>query len=546
MNPASNFRTFGSERKFRYTSYTIVFLMMSCVVLTLSILIHNLLPDWHSGMIAGMLLFIVVDRLYTFRQFKSLTPFSSEWVISFGVQWIVIVFFGRFLLSYADGPDALVTDLALLARGYFLDLITPEFVITLMLAFAAWELTTQFLELLDEIGLDMRVASHGIDAQVKSDDVPSQQRMVNLIFGIGIALVILTALSRINLRTIVTTSTGLPPIEISRFSGAEAGALLYFVFGLALLSLSRLMSLQTHWNRLHIPVSSRNLPRQWAMYSMLLLLLLAVFVGLLPAGDSLGFFAVLATLFGFILSIFLFLAQLLTALILFLLSLPFLLFGKAPPLLTRSVSPVMPKLPTQPMYPGTNSALFELVKSVLLWGSLIAIIVFSLIRFAKQHDEILAALRKSRITNWLLLAWQWLYRNVTKASGDISRAIAEGWQNVRLRLERRRILPPSGFLRLRALDPRRRVFFFYLAMIRRSAEQGLGRKSSQTPSEYAATLGKALPTQGEDIDSITDAFIQARYSRQEVDSKKANLVKETWVRIRRALQSKARREKSQK
>ena len=66
------------------------------------------------------------------------------------------------------------------------------------------------------------------------------------------------------------------------------------------------------------------------------------------------------------------------------------------------------------------------------------------------------------------------------------------------------------------------------------------RKPSQTPSEYAVNLEKALPAVEADIDSITQAFIEARYSRREVDSKDAGLVKEMWGRIRHALQSKSK------
>jgi hypothetical protein len=80
-------------------------------------------------------------------------------------------------------------------------------------------------------------------------------------------------------------------------------------------------------------------------------------------------------------------------------------------------------------------------------------------------------------------------------------------------------------------------------MIRRGGEQGVTRKPSQTPSEYAAQLEQALPTAEEDIDSLTGAFMEARYSRQEVDHQKVNLVKETWERIRRALQNKAKSER---
>ncbi|HLO15058.1 MAG TPA: DUF4129 domain-containing protein, partial [Anaerolineales bacterium] len=234
-------------------------------------------------------------------------------------------------------------------------------------------------------------------------------------------------------------------------------------------------------------------------------------------------------------------AELIVSLILLLFSLPFLLFGKLPPFQNPTVAPPpLPPLPTQPASPTTSSAIWALIRSILLWGSLVVVIVFSLIQFVKQHESILAGLRKSRVANWLVLAWQWLSRNADKTRENLSRAIAGGWQNIVSRLEGKRLLPRSALISLRSLDPRRRIYFFYLAMIRRGGEQGLTRKPSQTPSEYAVTLEKAFPSAEEDIDSITDAFVEARYSRQEVDSKKADFVKATWARIRRAFQSKSK------
>jgi hypothetical protein len=167
-------------------------------------------------------------------------------------------------------------------------------------------------------------------------------------------------------------------------------------------------------------------------------------------------------------------------------------------------------------------------------------IVFAFIQFVRQHGGLRAALRHSRVTNWLILAWQWLYRNVDKTRGTLSQALADGWQSLVSRLEGKRISAPAGLIRLRSLDPRRRIYFFYRAMIRRGGEQGLTRKPSQTPSEYAVALEKSLPSASEDIDSITEAFVEARYSRQEVNSKKADTVKATWGRIRRAFQSKSK------
>jgi hypothetical protein len=46
-----------------------------------------------------------------------------------------------------------------------------------------------------------------------------------------------------------------------------------------------------------------------------------------------------------------------------------------------------------------------------------------------------------------------------------------------------------------------------------------------------------VPSASEDIDSLTEAFVEARYSRHAVDARMADMVKATWQRIRRALQN---------
>ena len=542
MNRVSSSNVLANAKMFRIIGYTLVFLMMLCVVMTIGSLIQNVLPQWHAGVIVGILLFMIVDRLYTYQNLKSLTPFSSEWLIALGTQWLVIAIVMRCLLSYANGLDAFRADLSLISRGYLETLFTPEYIISLLLMLLIWYQAGQFLVLLDEIGLDMQLALSADPGRMGL--VPAHPRLVHLTFSLGIFLVILTALTRLHLDTALSSSSGFPHLEWKSFSGAEAGALLYFIFGLALLSLSRLMSLQTRWNDLRIPVSTQNLTRQWGLYSLIFLFVLAVIVSLLPSGNSFGFLSLLGALFDFLFLVLYFVLQVVLALIMLLFSLPFLLFGKMPPLMSRL--PIVPALPRPPpLAPALStpgSAIWALIRSILLWGSLIAILLFAFIHFVRQHDEILATLRKSRITNWLLLAWQWLYSNVDKARGGLSQIITEGWQSIVARLEGRQSLLRPGFISLRLLDPRRRVYFFYLAMVRRGGEQGLTRKPSQAPAEYATTLEKSLPSVSEDIHSITEAFVEARYSRREVERKQADRVKATWARIRQAFQNKAKRQ----
>jgi Domain of unknown function (DUF4129) len=531
----------ANERMFRSISYGLVFLMIVCIILAINSFIRNAIPGWASGVIAGVMIFILTDRLFTYQRYKSLTPLSSEWALTLGTQWIVILVFIRLLLSYTNGLDVFVRELSHFVHGNILEFFSPEFVVTSLLAILAWYLPTRFLELLDEIGLDQVLALREDSAPIESNPVPAHQRLLNLTFGLGIFLVILTALTRINLPAIFDNPDGLPLVDLNRFSAGEAGALLYFILGLALLSQSRLMSLQTHWNQQRIPVSSNNLVRQWGVYSLVFLLLLVLIVGLLPTGHSFGLFSILSTLFIFMINLLFFIGQLFIALITILFSLPFLLFGKKLPFAFRfSTLPAFPNPPVEAPLPTSSNAIWALVRSILLWGSLILIIIYSLTRFLRQHDNLLGALRKARIINWLIFAWQWLRRNVDGTWDDLSRVIADGWQSIVSRLEGKRILPRPGWISFRSLDPRRRIYFFYLAMVRRGGEQGLGRKLSQTPSEYAETLEKDLPSAGEDIDSITKAFVEARYSRHEINSQAADTVKTIWGRVRQALQNKSK------
>src|SRR5258706_3613288 len=479
MSSKINSNAIENVRVFRFVSYGLVFLMIVCIMMTISSLIQNAMPSWPSGIIAGVMLFITMDRLFTYHWFKRQRLFGSEWATTFGAQWIVIILFIRLFLSYVKGPDAFINDMLIFVRGDIENFFSPEFVVTLLLAIFAWYLSGQFLELLDEIGLEQVLASREDEAVPQSEAVPAQQRLVNLVFSTGISLVILAALTRVDLRAIFSDTAVSAPVDLNQLSGAEAGTLFYFIFGLVLLSQSRLMSLRTRWNLQNIPVASADLTKHWGMYSLLFLLILALIVSLLPTGDNRGFFSLLGTLLGFLIGVLFFIGQLIVLFIWILFSLLFLLLGKGLPSMYRFPAPLSsPIAPVESPVYITSSAIWILMRSILLWGSLLLIISFSLTQFLRQRKDLLAALRKAPIANWLILAWQWLRSNVDKTRGDLSHAIADGWQNIVSRLERRRGLPRLGLISLGLLDPRRRIYFFYLAMIRRGDEQWLTRKAS--------------------------------------------------------------------
>ena len=90
----------------------------------------------------------------------------------------------------------------------------------------------------------------------------------------------------------------------------------------------------------------------------------------------------------------------------------------------------------------------------------------------------------------------------------------------------------SRFRGIRHLTPRQKVYFYYHALLRRGNETGLPRSQAQTPDEYALTLEHSLPTVEEEIESLTDAFNEARYSRHPVEDQDVSTVKSYWEHIR--------------
>ncbi len=96
-------------------------------------------------------------------------------------------------------------------------------------------------------------------------------------------------------------------------------------------------------------------------------------------------------------------------------------------------------------------------------------------------------------------------------------------------------------MNVRRLSPRQKVLFYYYAFLRRAGESGLPRQPWMTPYEYSASLENLPDEQGENIASLTEGFIQARYSQHAVPEDLVGLIKTSWVKFRSFLRSRRAR-----
>jgi hypothetical protein len=367
---------------------------------------------------------------------------------------------------------------------------------------------------------------------------------MSLFFGVGIVLVLFTALTRIDLHVNVLGNNDLVLLDLPALAGGGGSTLLYFMLGLGLLSQTQFITLHVRWDTRSIPVSAM-LAGRWAIYSLAFLAILAALVSLIPTSYSLGPLQLLYYLINLAVYVILWIGKAIVDIVLGL----FELF--ASPLLPKN-SLQLPKLPIPPTpgpetLPGGSAAVppawWQLVQSLAFWGIFLAVLIFSVVQYLREHQDVLAALRK--VPGWHLLVrlWGWINGLFSSIKSGVTSAVQAGQARLRARRNAARERLEHGFLSLRRLDARQRVAFFYLALVRRGGESGLPRSQSQTPSEYAANLEIALPDVDREIASLTEAFIEARYTQWPVQPEKAGLVRAAWEKIRSALRGHGEMEK---
>jgi hypothetical protein len=309
-----------------------------------------------------------------------------------------------------------------------------------------------------------------------------------------------------------------------------APMLLYFALGVALLTQARFSVTQSVWQVQGIDVQPR-VARRWLVWVVtflvgvsLLALIFPTYYTLGPLQACLGVLSVVYAVLSFLFTLFLFLLTLPLALLLPNMENP------TPPVLMPEALPTPEQAATSAQSPWG-----QVLASALFWLVLLAIVGYALVRFwrdrvGKSEDEGSAVKGLwQRLVAWLRALWQqwWSWQQQLQDQWTLRR---DRWQGDG---------PPAGrlsrFFFPGRLPPRERVRFFYLSAARRAAQAGQPRRSDQTPYEYQESLDDQFPELEPDLEGLTDAFVQARYSRQPVEREDAAAVKPLWERVKTAL-----------
>ena len=173
----------------------------------------------------------------------------------------------------------------------------------------------------------------------------------------------------------------------------------------------------------------------------------------------------------------------------------------------------------------------ELVRTAVFWAATLAMVLYVVRSYLRDHPEVLEALRSLR----LMAVMRALISSLRRRLGGVVQAVRE--------LPARRTRPgrqPASrfrFFRLGAQSPRERVLYYYLSTLRRASRIGVPRRQSQTPREYDLVLGPRLADSEVALEALTEAFVEARYSPHEVERDQERQVRRHWRQVKVALRA---------
>jgi len=513
--------------------------MLTCLAISFAQFINAMLPSWPGRLFSYFIFFVCLESIHAQRLLPRLYSAAEDRLRFRFVEWVILILVVRFGVYLHYGQARLLSDVAAWTEDMstFLDvgfvvnviLVAIFWTLALFLSQAMYDLETAPIERMPAVTdpdyyLRSTMPRHG-----RTDRQAILQRMTNIFFGGGLFLFLFAGLSRIDVQELVT-------LQHAPSAGVILNVLIYFMIGFLMISQARYAILKADWELQGIPVQE-HIGRRWTVLALAFLGAIGLISALLPVNYSVGLIDTLSMIVRWIWFRFMQIAYLIIFIFSYLLGLLMsLLSGKdpAPPSQGFAASP----RPTPPMPTAqADMAWWQIVRSLLFWATLTGVVSYSLFHFINDRWGIFRNLSVLRLFAWLGGLWQRFRSGTRNTLLQIRRQVAQ-----RLAARRRGEKASRwGYLSLRRLSPREKVRYYYLSILKRSAQQGFGRIPSKTPLEYKETLSKELPEADEQLCVLTEAFVEARYSDHSVSEENASMLQRVWRHVKKALVLRKRR-----
>lgn len=478
--------------------------LVTCVAAGWVGALESFLQDWHGGYLVLLVALATLETLTADQYVRARGLYREHRLQIRFAELGVILLLLKPLTFLHRGWAALWTDSQrwLLQPLSFLD---RDYVIGAVILLLAWPLALDLSNCLAA----MQDAFNAQDREQGLNDLKER-----FMWG-AFVLLIPVALQRVNL---LSLGLGVRPAQVSALVWLP---LAYLGLGLLLFSQARLTLLQAHWAQEQIEVDPA-LDRRWAGWGLIFIVGVTALALLMPAGDTMLGFHLLVWLMWAVALV----GQVLLSILMLLLALllaPCMLFSP-----TKNVNQVsMPPLAPPPLE-TSSPGWFANLQVVLFWIVAVMAIFFLLRVVWRDRRELGTAKVWQAWLEWWRSIWSWILGWKNRAAIQLRRPPSRASESAAE-------AGPGWWERWRARTARERVRRLYLAMLNRAAQVGAPRQRHQTPHEYAARLLPRVADQAEALDQLTEAFVQARYSKRDFSPQDISLLHRIWQRLQAAL-----------
>ncbi len=516
-----------NERVAMAAAYLLGIVMTICFAWFLITFSDWLFYGWErQGMLTASLL-VCLEAFLSYRLVKHWDATLTQKIVYRLGEAILL---GLVLKAYTElryGAAAFLDNLLSWPFAFMEYFFTGEFVFNLLLFFLVWLVATLFAVRLHELE---HIEDIFYWSEPQRTYQPVHRKILNYYLTVGLVIVLLVGVMRQDFFVL--------PAPPPRLQNDLLVVLIYFVSGLALLSLAYFIHLRGKWGYegAHI---ARDLATRWLFYGGGFLIVLAAAALTLPTNYSLLLLDALRFAILWLFALLQFLTAVLALVVIYLVSSLASLFGRE--VEVPSEAETLPRLEDfTPAQPTGGFPFWETLKAILLWGVLLAVVVLALRQYLQANQELAEALRRFAPWRWLAAFWRWLRGGYAAIRRGASVAVRKTIQRLRAWSAPR--LPQGGwqYLNLRQLTPRQRVIFYYLALLRRADEAGIHRQPWQTPLEFSQQLCRELPDNATSVLALTEAFDEARYTAHPVTDQDAGRTRSLWEQMRSALRKRKR------
>jgi len=197
---------------------------------------------------------------------------------------------------------------------------------------------------------------------------------------------------------------------------------------------------------------------------------------------------------------------------------------------TSTLTPTpAPNLP-----PATGN--LDLFWALFLGAILTFLAIIAVWQYVAYNRDLAEEVKRFRPLRWLSAAWKQLKAALSKANKSVGAFIQSSIQRLRNLGADSSISGEWDYVNLRRLNPRQKIFFYYLALVKKSEEAGIPRQHGQTLTN--TPLHYLRLDEGKDgVEALTESFVEARYSQHDIPTKEARRIKSIWETVRRGIRN---------